>query len=100
MKFTAPIFILKQQARVLSRKERIPLHQALDRIASREGFSAWSLLAAKVDSDRPGERFLNQLNPGDLALIAARPGQGKTLFSLVETAHYRQHGSTIAPELR
>jgi hypothetical protein len=82
MKFTAPIFILKQQARVLSRKERIPLHQALDRIASREGFSAWSLLAAKVDSDRPGERFLNQLNPGDLALIAARPGQGKTLFSL------------------
>ena len=70
MKFTAPIFILKQQAKALSRKEKIPLHQALDRIASREGFNAWSLLAAKAASDRPSEKFLDQLSPGDLALVA------------------------------
>jgi replicative DNA helicase len=82
MKFTAPLFILKQQARVLSRKKGIPLHQALDEIASREGFKAWSLLSARAVSDRPSERFLDHLSPGDLALIAARPGQGKTLFSL------------------
>jgi replicative DNA helicase len=82
MKFTAPVFILKQHAKALSRKEKIPLHQALDRIASREGFDSWSLLAAKAASEKPSERFLEQLSAGDLALIAARPGQGKTLFSL------------------
>src|SRR5215470_17176943 len=47
MKLSAPIFILKQQAKALSRSEKIPLHAALDRIANREGFAAWSLLAAK-----------------------------------------------------
>src|SRR4030095_15580951 len=96
MKFTAPIFILKQHAKVLSRKEKIPLHQALDRIASREGFSAWSLLAAKVASERPSEKFLEQLSPGDLALIAARPGQGKTLFSLKLAVETMRRGNRAA----
>jgi replicative DNA helicase len=96
MKFTAPIFILKQQAKALSRKEKIPLYQALDRIASREGFKAWSLLAAKADSERPSERFLEQLNPGDLALIAARPRQGKTLFSLELAIETMRRGNRAA----
>ena len=96
MKLTAPIFILKQQAKALSRKEKIPLHQALDRIASREGFNAWSLLAAKAVSDRPGERFLEQLRPGDLALVAARPGQGKTLFSLELAVETIRRGNQAA----
>lgn len=96
MKFTAPIFILKQQAKTLSRKEKIPLHQALDRIASREGFSAWSLLAAKAVLERPSEMFLVQLSPGDLALIAARPGQGKTLFSLELAAETIRRGNRAA----
>jgi replicative DNA helicase len=96
MKFTAPVFILKQHAKVLSRKEKIPLHQALDRIASREGFSTWSLLAAKAVSDRPSERFLEQLSPGDLALIAARPGQGKTLFSLKLAVQTMRRGNRAA----
>jgi replicative DNA helicase len=82
MKLTAPIFILKQHAKTLSRKEKIPLHQALDRIALRQGFNSWSLLAAKAASERPSERFLDELHAGDLALIASRPRQGKTLFSL------------------
>lgn len=81
MKLTAPIFILKQQAKALSRKEKIPLHQALDRIADREGFSAWSLLSAKA-ADEPSAQFLAQLAPGDLVLMASRPGQGKTLLGL------------------
>ena len=96
MKFTAPIFILKQQAKALSRKEKIPLHQALDRIASREGFNAWSLLAAKAVAERPSERFLEQLTPGDLALIAARPGQGKTLFSLELAVETMRRGNRAA----
>src|SRR5678809_1215162 len=96
MKLTAPIFILKQQAKALSRKEKIPLHQALDRIASREGFNAWSLLAAKAASDRPSERFLEQLSPGDLALVAARPGQGKTLFSLELAVETIRRGNQAA----
>ena len=96
MKFTAPIFILKQHAKALSRKEKIPLHQALDRIASREGFNAWSLLAAKAASERPSERFLEQLSAGDLALIAARPGQGKTLFSLKLAVETMRQGNRAA----
>ena len=96
MKLTAPIFILQQHARALSRKEKIPLHQALDRIAMREGFNAWSLLVAKAVSDKPGEKFLGQLSPGDLALIAARPGQGKTLFSLKLAVETMRQGNRAA----
>lgn len=47
MKFSAPIYILKQQAKAFARKNNIALHEALDRIAKREGFASWSLLAAK-----------------------------------------------------
>lgn len=80
MKLSAPIYRLKRQAKLLSRAEKIPLHEALDRVASLEGFSGWSLLAAKVVS--PAVAIYRQLSPGDLLLIAARPGQGKTLLSL------------------
>lgn len=82
MKLSAPIFILKQQAKALSRKEKIPLASALNRIATREGFRAWSLLSAKVAAAEPSATLLAQLHPGDLVLVAARPGHGKTLLSL------------------
>src|SRR4029434_1268905 len=74
----------------------IPLHQAVDRIALREGFNAWSLLVAKAVSDKPSEKFLGQLSPGDLALIAARPGQGKTLFSLKLAVESMRQGNRAA----
>jgi replicative DNA helicase len=96
MKLTAPIFILKQQAKAMSRKEKIPLHEALDRIAGRQGFNTWSLLAAKAVSDSPSARFLEQLRPGDLALIAARPGQGKTLLSLELAVETMRRGNRAA----
>ncbi len=70
------------QARLLSRTEKIPLHEALDRIALKEGFSGWSLLAAKLSATTPAGRLFARLNPGDLVLVGARPGQGKTLMSL------------------
>lgn len=82
MKLSAPIYYLKRKAKLLSRKERIPLYEALDRVALQEGYSGWSLLAAKQSTTAPARKLFAQLTPGDLVLIGARPGQGKTLMSL------------------
>jgi replicative DNA helicase len=82
MKLSAPVYHLKRQARLLSREAKIPLHEALDRIAAREGFANWSLLAAKAAETAPAGRLFAQLAPGDLVLVGARPGHGKTLMSL------------------
>lgn len=76
MKLSAPVYQLKRQARLLSRTEAIPLHDALNRIAAREGFSGWSLLVSKASAASPA------VVPGDLVLVGARPGQGKTLMAL------------------
>jgi replicative DNA helicase len=96
MKLTAPIFILKHRAKTLSRKEKIPLHEALDRIANSEGFSAWSLLSAKAAADEPTAALFARLAPGELVLIASRPGQGKTLLALELTVRAMQRGDSAA----
>jgi hypothetical protein len=70
MKFSAPIYILKQQAKAFSRKERIPLRDALDQIAKREGFGSWSLLAAKWNAYQASMSLSSQLRPGELVLIS------------------------------
>ncbi|MDM0027924.1 DNA helicase [Variovorax saccharolyticus] len=82
MKISAPIFRLKRKAKLLSREEQIPLHEALNRIASEEGYGEWSLLAAKLSALSPAGKLLSRLQPGDLMLLGARPGQGKTLMSM------------------
>jgi len=82
MKLSAPIYHLKRKAKRLSRDAGIPLHDALDRVAATEGFSAWSMLAAKAATMTPAIRLFPQFRPGDLVLVGARPGQGKTLMSL------------------
>jgi len=82
MKPTRPIHRLKLEARRLSREMRIPLHMALDRIAAGEGFARWSLLAAATAGIPTAGGIFAALNPGDLLLIAARPGQGKTLLGM------------------
>jgi replicative DNA helicase len=82
MKMSAPIYRLKRQARILSRREGIPHHQALDRVARDEGFDSWSLLASRATEDRSGKRIKAELQQGDLVLVGARPGHGKTLLSL------------------
>ncbi len=82
MRLSAPIYQLKRKAKRLSREEGIPLHDALDRIATTEGFSAWSMLAAKAAAVTPANRLFPQFRPGDLVLVGARPGHGKTLMSL------------------
>ncbi|MGK9233603.1 replicative DNA helicase [Inquilinus limosus] len=82
MTLSAPIFRLKRKARLLSRAEDIPLHEALNRIAVQEGYKDWSLLAAKQAAPSPAARLFARLKPGDLVLLGARPGQGKTTMSL------------------
>jgi len=82
MKFSVPIYSLKRKARLLSREEKIPLSAALDRVALGEGFSSWSLLAARAAALSPARKLLGQLSPGELVLVGARPGQGKTLLCL------------------
>ncbi|CAD5263340.1 AAA domain-containing protein [Bosea sp. 62] len=82
MKLSAPVYRLKRKAKELARKDDIPLHLALDRVAVGEGFGAWSLLASKSAESLSAEGLLVRLMPGDLLLIGARPGHGKTLLSL------------------
>jgi replicative DNA helicase len=82
MVLSAPIHQLKRKARLLSRAERIPLHAALDRIAAEEGYRGWSLLVAKQPGMASVRALWPLLEPGDLVLMAGRPGQGKTLASL------------------
>ena len=96
MTLSAPIYVLKQQAKILSRKEGIPLHQALDRIARQEGFSAWSLLAAKTMSKEPISALSAQLHPGELALLGSRRGQGKTRLSLALAIQRMRRGGYAA----
>ncbi|MDV3351177.1 DNA helicase [Leptothoe sp. LEGE 181152] len=92
MKLSAPIYRLKRQARILSRKEGIPLHKALDNIAAKEGFSSWSLLAAHMSAASPAKTLLAQFSPGDLILLGARPGHGKTQLSLELTVEAMKSG--------
>lgn len=58
MKLSAPVYHLKRRAKLLSREENIPLHEALDRTAAKEGFSSWSLLTAKVIQTGPVSELL------------------------------------------
>ncbi|MFC0241925.1 DNA helicase [Rhodopseudomonas telluris] len=81
MRLSAPLYRLKREAKLLSRDQHIPLHAALDRVAAQQGFARWSLLASSHARGRAARLFA-QVQPGDLVLIGARPGQGKTLLSV------------------
>jgi hypothetical protein len=52
MKLSAPLYHLKRKAKLLSRAENIPLHEALDRVARQEGFRAWGLARGPHDGHR------------------------------------------------
>lgn len=83
MRLSAPIHRLKRAAKEQARDRAIPLHAALDNVATTEGFASWSLLSAlharqKLDPIR----LYKTLALGELILIAARPFQGKTRLAL------------------
>lgn len=82
MRLSAPVFHLKRRAKAQAQNEAIPLHQALDKIAIEEGFATWSLLAARASAQPKARDLLDRLKPGDLMLLGARPGQGKTMMGL------------------
>jgi len=96
MKLSAPIYRLKREAKLLARKDNIPLHEALNRVARREGHSRWSLLAKKLAATQPAEKLFARLSPGDLLLVGARPGQGKTLLSLGLAVEAMKSGNRAA----
>lgn len=82
MKLSAPLFQLKRRARLMARAGNLPLHAALDEVAREEGFARWSLLSARVAAGPLSATILSRLDDGDLLVMAARPGQGKTLLGL------------------
>ena len=82
MRLSVPIYQLKRRAKLLARDEKIPLHEAQDRIAREEGFSAWSALSARMATKSPASALLQKLDEGDMLLLGARPGHGKTLMGL------------------
>jgi replicative DNA helicase len=82
MRLSAPIYQLKRRAKSLARDEKIPLHEAQDRVAADEGFTRWSLLASRVKAGTDIDAIMSELEFGDMLLIAARPGHGKTRLGL------------------
>ncbi|MCV3273070.1 DNA helicase [Roseobacter sinensis] len=86
MRLSSPIYALKRQAKLLARDNDIRLHAALNQIATKEGFNDWSHLASSHSKATPAKEIMSQFNPGDMMLIGARPGHGKTLLGLELTA--------------
>ena len=82
MRLSTPIYQLKRRAKLLARDEEIPLHEAQDRIAREQGFAAWSALSSSMRANIPTLALLPRLEDGDMLLLGARPGQGKTLLGL------------------
>lgn len=82
MNLSTPIYNLKRRAKKLSRESKIPLHSALNILAQREGFSNWGLLAHHFNSSYSPIELSKQFLPGQLILLGARPGHGKTLMAL------------------
>ncbi|WP_455289649.1 DnaB-like helicase C-terminal domain-containing protein [Cupriavidus necator] len=73
---------MKHKAKLLSRQDSIPLHKALDRVAIQGWLPRLELTCGETSGDHAAGKLFEQLAPGDLVLIGARPGQGKTLMSL------------------
>lgn len=84
MKLSAPLHLLKSHAKIIKKNNDISITEALNHVAQSEGYLSWSLLQAQQKLVYPNTKreVLEYLNPGDLMLIGARPGLGKTQFAL------------------
>ncbi len=92
-----PLFYLKRKARLISRRQGIPLAGALNEVAREQGFSSWSLLAERRRAEMSNGMGMDyrSLQAGEMVLVAARPGQGKTLLTLqilIDAMRKGQHG--------
>lgn len=96
MQLKTPIFRLKKDARALARANSIPLHEALDETAKRHGFQSWSHLSLTHEKPAFAIKVWQSLSPGDMILLAARPGQGKTLLALQIIAEAVANGARTA----
>jgi replicative DNA helicase len=61
-----------------------------------EGFASWSLLAARAAALSPAAKLYARLHPGNLLLLAARPGHGKTLMGLELAVEAMKAGNRAA----
>jgi len=82
MRLSAPIYTLRRQAKLIARDNGIKHYEALNQLATKEGFRDWSHLASSYANSTPAKDVLSHLSPGDLVLLGARPGHGKTLLGL------------------
>lgn len=82
MKLSSPIYKLKRQAKLLARDNSIRHHEALNQTARKEGFKDWSHLASNYSEATPAKEIMRKISSGDMVLIGARPGHGKTLLGL------------------
>ncbi len=101
MRLSAPIHQLKRRAKLRSREQGVPLHAALNGIAADEGLASWSLLAAQHGELSLAAKLYATLGDGDLVLIGARPGQGKTLVALelaIEATRAGRHSAFFSLE--
>jgi len=83
MKLSAPIYRLKSQAKNLKKQRNISLSLALDEVATQQGFASWSRLMSRRELLLPlrFSEVAGYFNRGDLVLVAARPGVGKSIFA-------------------
>ncbi|MEM8554685.1 MAG: DNA helicase [Pseudomonadota bacterium] len=92
MRLSIPIYRLKRDAKHLARRTDLKLHQALDQVAADHGFRSWSHLSADSRKTNPTGAILGEVAQGDLVLLGARPGHGKTMLGLELAARSAQIG--------
>lgn len=112
-----PLYILKRAAKRLARETAVSHATALDAVARQQGFRNWGLLMARragadpapvtgeTDAAHPdiahtarsaGMQLWAAMGAGYMALLGARPGQGKTLASLALAAEAARAGARVA----
>lgn len=96
MRLSIPIYQLKRRAKAAARQNNIPLHQSLDSVARQEGFQNWGLLAAKHADRSQAARLISALASGDVVLLGARPGHGKTMLGLELAVETLKDGASAA----
>lgn len=82
MNLSAPINELKRKAKLLRRSEKIPLNQALNRIANEEGYASWGLLMRDYEAQKQNPTIM--------------PKTGYQIDSLPVDAKYREEAIELA----